>query len=466
MGFGKKTDFETGRMLDLDKSYFNMIKPAVEDAGLKCIRADEIVHSGLIDVPMYEQLLDADVVVADLSTSNKNAFYELGVRHALRPHTTVVIAEDGIKTPPFDVNHILIRQYHHLGEDIGFAEVMRFRAELTKAIKGVLDQDPRDKKDSPVYRFLDLTPPARAAAVAAAAAAQAAVQAVGAPESASEDSATHRMLMQQVEEAEGRQDFATAKALLGGIINLHKTENPKKPVAPYLIQRLALLTYKSKLPTEEAALEEARALLSSFDPATSNDTETLGLWGSIHKRLWSIRKQDRPMLDEAVRAYERGFFLRNDYYNGINLAFLLNLRASLDDHTTRDSIAAAIADYVRAPGIRREVLDICNAWLANNKEPERPTLSAAPDEKELQAFEAASRDYDKAIEHYRDSKYWVLATKGEALLGLGEEAQAEQALAEALQLGPKDWMRDSTQEQIASLKQLLAHSPLDHIKVG
>ncbi len=72
MGFGKKTDFETGRVLDLDKSYKNMIKPAVEATGLQCIRADEIVHSGLIDVPMYEQLLKADVVVADLSTSFKN----------------------------------------------------------------------------------------------------------------------------------------------------------------------------------------------------------------------------------------------------------------------------------------------------------------------------------------------------------------------------------------------------------
>jgi hypothetical protein len=78
MGFGKKTDFETGRVLDLNASYQNLIKPAVEAAGLKCIRADEIVHSGLIDVPMYEQLLKADVVVADLS-------YEVGVRHALRP---------------------------------------------------------------------------------------------------------------------------------------------------------------------------------------------------------------------------------------------------------------------------------------------------------------------------------------------------------------------------------------------
>jgi len=132
MGFGKKTDFETGRTLDLDKSYRNIIKPAVEAAGLRCIRADEIVHSGLIDVPMYEQLLKANVVVADLSTSNKNAFYELGVRHALRPYTTVVIAEDGIKTFPFDVSHVAVRQYHHLGEDIGYDEVMRFRDLLTR----------------------------------------------------------------------------------------------------------------------------------------------------------------------------------------------------------------------------------------------------------------------------------------------------------------------------------------------
>ncbi|MDQ6624383.1 MAG: DUF4071 domain-containing protein, partial [Verrucomicrobiota bacterium] len=120
MGFGKKTDFETGRVLDLDQSYKNLIKPAVEAAGLKCIRADEVVHSGLIDVPMYELLLTADVVVADLSTSNRNAFYELGVRHALRPYTTVVIAEEVMmKTSPFDLNHVAIRSYRHLGEDIG-----------------------------------------------------------------------------------------------------------------------------------------------------------------------------------------------------------------------------------------------------------------------------------------------------------------------------------------------------------
>ncbi len=102
MGFGMKTDFQQHKTYDLDKSYRIIIKKAVEDAGLECIRADDVVHAGIIDKPMYELLLGADVVVADLSTTNANAIYELGVRHALRPHTTIVIAEKNFKFP-FDI---------------------------------------------------------------------------------------------------------------------------------------------------------------------------------------------------------------------------------------------------------------------------------------------------------------------------------------------------------------------------
>ena len=158
MGFGKKTDFQSGRVLDLDKSYQYIIKPAAEDAGLECKRADEIIHSGLIDVPMYDQLLAADVVIADISTANPNAFYELGVRHALRPFTTITIAEDKMSFP-FDVSHLAVRRYHHLGEGIDFGEVMRMKSELTTAIRAILE---KPEKDSPVYTFFaDLQPPVR-----------------------------------------------------------------------------------------------------------------------------------------------------------------------------------------------------------------------------------------------------------------------------------------------------------------
>lgn len=430
MGFGKKTDFESGRTLDLDKSYRNMIKPAVEAAGLKCIRADEIVHSGMIEVPMYEQLLNADVVVADLSTSNKNAFYELGVRHALRPSTTVIICEDGVKSFPFDVNHVAVRQYHHLGEDIGFDDVMKFRDLLTKAIVEIFNKDPR-VKDSPVYTFLaNLNPPVAAAI-------QAALQPEVAKASETKEDnegISHSVLMQWVDDAVKSGDWLEAKSLLRKARKMQQTS--KQGEDPYLIQRLALITYKSKQPSEKEALEEARAILLSLEPATSNDTETLGLWGAIHKRLYDISK-DFSMLNEAVRGYERGFYLRNDYYNGINLAYLLNVRADASaDH------AEAIADFVQARRIRMEVKAICEKLLTNQPVPS--------DTGKLTA--------------YWQNRYWVQATLAEAYLGLGEEGEATSLLTEAYKNAPETWMQQSTNEQLTKLKVLLAKSPLVYVK--
>lgn len=460
MGFGKKTDFETGRVLDLDKSYRNMIKPAVEAAGLKCIRADEIVHSGLIDEPMYEQLLNADVIVADLSTSNKNALYELGVRHALRPFTTVVICEDGIKAFPFDISHVAVRQYHHLGEDIGFEEVMRFRGQLTEAIKEIMSKDPRDK-DSPVYTFLNgLTPPEIAAV-------QAKVQEAVAfsfenienaktkgfeKKSASQDQTeTHSILMQQVDEAQKEGDWLKAKTLLTVIRQMKLDELKKQQETAtiklsepqedaYILQRLALITYKSKKPDEKEALIEAHHLLNLLSPNTSNDTETLGLWGAVHKRLYDITKESK-YLDESIRAYERGFYLRNDYYNGINLAFLLNVRSSREADR-----AEAIADFVEARRVRKEVLEICKQWLLNNPMPKATEIPA------------------KAFSEYLKSWYWVKATIGEAHVGMGENDKAQTELQEAYGLVPEGWMKGSTEEQLAKLKPMLENSPLKFIQ--
>ncbi|MBA3440418.1 MAG: hypothetical protein H0T92_11165 [Pyrinomonadaceae bacterium] len=137
MGFGIKTDFATGRKLDLDKSYRLLIKPVVEEMGLICIRADEIRHSGTIDVPMYQELLTADVVIDNLSTANANALYELGIRHALRARTTIVISENKLHYP-FDLNHVVITSYTHLGDAIDFDEVMRFRRILGDTLEAVL----------------------------------------------------------------------------------------------------------------------------------------------------------------------------------------------------------------------------------------------------------------------------------------------------------------------------------------
>jgi len=443
MGFGKKTDFETGRVLDLDQSYINLIKPAVEAAGLKCIRADEIVHSGLIDLPMYEQLLKADVVVADLSTSNRNALYELGVRHALRPYTTVIIAEEMMmKSPTFDLSHIVIRKYRHLGEDIGVSEAKRFTNDLAAAIQSIIATEPELRGDSPVYKFIErLTPPSVSpAAKAAAAAASATERVAGAP------TPVHSELMQRVDEAQTKCDWVKARMLLEEIREMRRAgasetsvgQQAENPEDPDVLQRLALATYKSKYPTPEEALKAARDLLKLLEPQTTDATETLGLWGSVHKRLWELTKES-SYLDEAVRAYERGFYLRNDYYNGINYAYLLNERAARPV-----DFAEAIADFVQARRVRREVVSICNQWLESNVRP-APLLPGS---------------------RYPEKRYWVLATLAEAEIGLEEEALGQRRLEEALSAAPEEWMKETTREQVSKLKTLLAASPLKKLPLA
>lgn len=446
MGFGVKTDFATGRKLDLDKSYRNMIKPVVEAKGIECVRADEIRHSGSIDVPMYEQLLTADVVVADLSTANPNALYELGIRHALRPHTTIVVSEN--KLPyPFDLNHVRITSYTHLGEDIGFNEVMRFRDELDKTLDAVLKQP---KVDSPIYAHLQgLEPPAlrrqveEAMQQVAGAVAEAAQAAEANRSSAKPDDPTLSTLIAQGEQAIKDSRFDAAKTLFGAALQIGGHAGDATGAAllhdPYLHQRLVLATYKAKQPNEAAALDEALRLLTPLQPEVSNDPETVGLAGAIEKRLFD-QGRGAEHLDRAIRYYGRGYYLRDDWYNGINLAYLLTLRA---DKAPNASDNERIADLIWANRIRREVL--------------------ALSERDLQAIRARSRGATQPVglgasQRVRDleQEFWCLASKAEAQFGLGDLQAFEAAKAELGALNPAQWMMDTFNSQIERLRELLS----------
>ena len=127
MGFGKKTAYTKDhkvRLLDLDATYESIIEPAVTAAGLRCIRADRMLNAGMIDTRMYEMLLRADLVIADISTGNVNAVYELGVRHVLRPYTTILMQEQDAVFH-FDLAHVSTFTYQHMGGDIGSREANR-----------------------------------------------------------------------------------------------------------------------------------------------------------------------------------------------------------------------------------------------------------------------------------------------------------------------------------------------------
>ena len=69
---------------------------------MEVIRADQEQVGGTIHKPMYERLMLSDFAIADVTGANPNVYYELGIRHALRPRTTVMVFAEGT-TLPFDV---------------------------------------------------------------------------------------------------------------------------------------------------------------------------------------------------------------------------------------------------------------------------------------------------------------------------------------------------------------------------
>jgi hypothetical protein len=403
MGFNEKTAYYGGkkkpRILNLDMTYENVIKPAVLAAGYSCMRADEIMHSGMIDKPMYEHLLEADVVVADLSTSNANALYELGVRHALRPHTTIVMAEEEFAFP-FDVARLNILRYKHLGSDIGASESRRATGELTRRLQAIAA---RGEIDSPVYLFL---PQLRRD--------QSELTLTDRPRKPSGPSL-----------ADLQAAFAKAKRAASQpsdwlvVVSCLEAWQLLQPGDPFIIQQLALATYCSDYPDKLTALTRAREILEVLTPGTSDEPQIVFRWGAIHKRLWELRRS-KADLDEAIHAYQRGFVLNSDVGNGINYAYMLNVRASLLGGEE------AVEDRVMAKRVRREVLALCDELLRQ-----------------------------KRSDQTSEDEYWVRATRVEALFGLGREAEFKEALKD-LEIGtPEKWMVETTMRQIEHLQNLL-----------
>jgi tetratricopeptide (TPR) repeat protein len=101
MPFGSKPGPD-GTVIDFNRVYTEYIKPAIEAAGLVVFRADEEQRAGSILTDMFQELLMADLVVADLTLDNPNVWYELGVRHALRARG-VILVQGPRESQPFDI---------------------------------------------------------------------------------------------------------------------------------------------------------------------------------------------------------------------------------------------------------------------------------------------------------------------------------------------------------------------------
>ena len=148
MPFGKKPD-AAGSMVDFDAVYQDLIGPAIQEAGLDPLRADEEMMGGIIHKPMFERLILCEYAVADLTTANANVFYELGLRHAVRPWSTVLIFSEGGRLP-FDVVPLRALPYQLSAEgtpkDVGTARVA-----LMERLREARDPAP----DSPIFQLVE-----------------------------------------------------------------------------------------------------------------------------------------------------------------------------------------------------------------------------------------------------------------------------------------------------------------------
>jgi tetratricopeptide (TPR) repeat protein len=152
MPFGRKTD-AAGRVTNFDSVFKKIIAPAVEQAGLEPIRADEEKIGGTIHKPMFERLMLCHYAVADITGANPNVFYELGIRHALRPSSTAIVFLEGTVIP-FDI--ALVRGISYktdgAGEPVDVdTPIAAIAAHMTAA-----RHKPHD--DSPIFQLVDVVP--------------------------------------------------------------------------------------------------------------------------------------------------------------------------------------------------------------------------------------------------------------------------------------------------------------------
>jgi MAP3K TRAFs-binding domain len=148
MPFGRKID-EQGRLVDFDAVYQGIIAPAVNAAAMEPIRADEEKLGGSIHKAMFERLMLCEFAVADLTGANANVYYELGIRHALRLRSTVLLFREGSRLP-FDVAPL--RAMPYAVDETGLPLAPEAAAHSIARRLGEARADPHD--DSPLFQLV------------------------------------------------------------------------------------------------------------------------------------------------------------------------------------------------------------------------------------------------------------------------------------------------------------------------
>src|SRR5262245_29974887 len=124
-----------------------LIQRAMTALGIKAETTEAVVRAGNIREDMFNRLVTADLVIADLTFYNPNVFYELGVRQAFRDKYTFMIRSD-LSHYPFDLQTDRYFAYD-LVELVERPEAVAER--LVKALRATLNSP---DADSPIFKLL------------------------------------------------------------------------------------------------------------------------------------------------------------------------------------------------------------------------------------------------------------------------------------------------------------------------
>ena len=132
---------------EFNSVYEQFIKPTFEEQGFVVLRADDILNQQHILKDIIDQIEKGDLIVADLTSTNPNVFYELGLAHAFRKR--VILLTQSIEEVPFD-----LQGYRLVVYSTHFAEIEKAKSQLARLAAGALQGDV--EFGNPVTHFMPI----------------------------------------------------------------------------------------------------------------------------------------------------------------------------------------------------------------------------------------------------------------------------------------------------------------------
>jgi tetratricopeptide (TPR) repeat protein len=332
MPFGIKPDGQGGSV-DFDAVYEQLLVPAIRESGLEPLRADQELVGGLIHKPMFERLILADYAVADLTTVNPNVFYELGVRHAARPYTTVLVSAD-VKRAPFDLAPDRVVPYA-LDSKGRPAEPDKDRGALVRALAAAREAA---ATDSPVFQLIDGLPTPQIDRLKTDVFRDQAAYSAEIKQRLAEARSQGADALRAIERELGSLHDVEAGVLVDLLLSYRAASAWDDMIRlvdamPEPVRRTTLVREQYGFALNRAGRSDdaERVLLEVLEDHGAS-SETLGLLGRVYKDRWEKDRDASALraeghLDRAIDAYRRGFEADwRDAYPGVNAVTLMEIR--------------------------------------------------------------------------------------------------------------------------------------------